>query len=198
MAILVKLGREIINFCFYLTMTLLLFLGIRNFIVQPFQVEGQSMDPTLHQGYQMLLNRISEVERFDIVVFPDPMGSGDYYVKRLIGLPGDSIEMVDDKLIINGQAYDEPYLAQSVTQDPDSQFTGDFTLWEITGQTTVPEGYYFVLGDNRPESGDSRQFGFVPIESVQGTSSFVYFPFDQFGSLATYQIDPVSQTIISQ
>lgn len=185
----------VLDLSFYFTLILIIFLSIRNFVVQPFQVEGQSMDPTLHQGDQMLLNRLSDPQRFDIVIFPDPMGSGDFYVKRLIGLPGDQVQVLNDQLFINGQAYDEPYLPVSATQDPTSDFTEDFTLRQITGQDQVPEGYYFVLGDNRPGSGDSRQFGFVPIASILGTASIIYYPFDQAEILPDYILDENMATI---
>lgn len=191
---LFRLIGEIINIIFSITIAILVFFVIRHYLVQPFQVEGHSMDYTLKDGSQMLLYKMSTIERFDVVVFPDPMGSGQGYVKRVIGMPGDTIEMVEDKLVLNGIPLEEPYLEPLQSETP-TLFTDNFTLWDTIGTNTIPEGYYFVMGDNRPGSGDSRQFGLVPIDSIQGETNFVYYPFDLMGKIKEYQLNDIGQIV---
>lgn len=176
---------ETVNVIFAVLVAVVIFLLLRAYVIQPFQVEGTSMNNTLQSGEQMLMFKMSELNRFDVVVFPDPRGSDDSYVKRIIALPGDEIYFEDDQLVLNGQVVEEPYLEplKSLTE---GNFTLDFNLWDTLGVTSVPDGYYFVMGDNRPFSGDSRQFGFVPIESIVGEANFIYYPFNEFGLLPSY------------
>lgn len=185
---------ETVNVVFAVLVAVIIFLVMRAFVVQPFQVEGTSMNNTLENGQQMLMFKMTELERFDIVVFPDPRGSQDSYVKRIIGLPGDTLYYEEDQLILNNQIVDEPYL-EPLKEASQENFTQNFNLWDNLGVTSVPEGYYFVLGDNRPYSGDSRQFGFVPIDSVIGEANFVYFPFNEFGLLPSYTLNDVGQLV---
>lgn len=185
---------ETVNVIFAVLVAVLIFLALRQYIVQPFQVDGHSMDETLADGEQMLMFKQTSLDRFDIVVFPDPRGSGDSYVKRIIGLPGDELYYEDDQLILNGIVVDEPYL-EPLKSESIENFTQDFDLWSGLGVATVPDGYYFVLGDNRPYSGDSRQFGFVSIDSIVGEANFIYFPFSEFGSLPNYQLLEDGQVI---
>ncbi len=178
---------ETVNVIFAVLMAVVIFLLLRAYVVQPFQVEGTSMNNTLQSGEQMLMLKMTELNRFDVVVFPDPRGSDDSYVKRIIALPGDEIYFEADQLVLNGQVVEEPYLEplKSLTE---GNFTLDFNLWDTLGVTSVPDGYYFVMGDNRPFSGDSRQFGFVPIDSIVGEANFIYYPFNEFGLLPSYTL----------
>lgn len=189
-----RLFAEVINIIFSMTIAVICFLLIREYVLQPFQVEGHSMDYTLVDGSQMLLYKNTSIERFDVVVFPDPMGSGQSYVKRVIGLPGDTLEVVNDQLILNGVSLEEPYL-EPLKSESSTPFTTDFSLWNTVGVSVIPEGYYFVMGDNRLGSGDSRQFGLVPIESVQGETNFVYYPFEKMGKIAEYQLNADGQIV---
>lgn len=188
---------EAVNLIFAVLIAVLIFLALRYYVVQPFQVDGLSMDDTLVHGDQLLMFKQAEIERFDVVVFPDPRGSGDSYVKRVIGLPGDQVAFSNDQLYLNGLPVDEPYL-EPIKSQADQFFTQDFELWQITGDETVPNGQYFVLGDNRPYSGDSRQFGYVSIDSVQGEANLIYYPFDRIGSLDQYQLDDNFQIQLNQ
>ncbi|MDQ0215105.1 signal peptidase I [Oikeobacillus pervagus] len=149
---------------------------IRFFIFTPIVVDGLSMMPTLHNGDRMIVNKMGDPDRFDIVVFHAPEKKD--YIKRVIGLPGDKVEYKDDKLYINGKYYDEPYLEEYKSQEEDGPLTQDFTLEEIIGQKTVPEGELFVLGDNRRFSKDSRHIGTIEIKKVVGETKVVYWPFD--------------------
>lgn len=185
---------ETVNVIFAVLVAVIIFLLLRAYVVQPFQVEGTSMNHTLQNGEQMLMFKMTELNRFDIVVFPDPRGSNESYVKRIIGLPGDRLYYQDDQLILNDQVIEEPYL-EPLKGASEENFTQDFNLWDNLGVTSVPEGYYFVLGDNRPYSGDSRQFGFVPIDSVLGEANFIYFPLTEFGLLPSYTLSEEGQLV---
>ncbi|WP_227395796.1 signal peptidase I [Jeotgalibacillus aurantiacus] len=156
-------------------------LIVRIFLFSNYVVEGVSMQPTLQDGNKLVINKIGyqigELDRFDVIVFH--ANESEDYVKRVIGLPGDEVTYEDDKLYINGEYYEEPYLDEFHAENADGRLTGDFTLEELTGQTTVPEGMIFVLGDNRQESLDSRIFGFVDQESVVGKVDLRYWPLDE-------------------
>jgi signal peptidase I len=152
--------------------------GIRYFVFAPIIVDGLSMMPTLHDHDRMIVNKLSykigEPKRFDIIVFHAEEDKD--YIKRVIGLPGDRIEYKNDTLYVNGKAYKEPYLDEYKKQVIDGPLTEPFTLEEITGKETVPEGHLFVLGDNRRFSKDSRHIGFIPMDKVVGKTNIVYWP----------------------
>ena len=151
---------------------------IRYFLFTPIVVDGLSMMPTLHNGDRMIVNKLSysvgEPDRFDIIVFHAPEQKD--YIKRVIGLPGDTIEYKDDVLYINGKAYDEPYLEEYKEQIDSGLLTEDFILEEKIGQETVPENTLFVMGDNRRFSKDSRHIGVVDIDEVIGSTNIIYWP----------------------
>jgi signal peptidase I len=151
---------------------------IRYFLFTPIVVDGLSMMPTLHNGDRMIVNKLSytvgEPDRFDIIVFHAPEQKD--YIKRVIGLPGDTVEYENDVLYINGKAYDEPYLEEYKEQIDGGLLTEDFTLEEKIGQDTVPEGTLFVMGDNRRFSKDSRHIGVVDIDEVIGSTNIIYWP----------------------
>lgn len=187
MRLLKYLINELVSIIFAVLVAVLIFLALRHYVLQPFQVEGSSMEPQLHNQDQMVMLRNNEIERFDVVVFPDPRGSGGSYVKRIIGQPGDELYFSNDTLYLNNQAVEEPYL-EPLKSETEGKFTEDFSLWDTLGLTQVPEGYYFVMGDNRPYSGDSRQFGLIQSEDIQGVTNFVYFPFERFGKIEEYNL----------
>ncbi|GIO26132.1 signal peptidase I [Ornithinibacillus bavariensis] len=150
---------------------------VRTFLFTPIVVDGPSMQPTLHNRDQMIVNkfiyRIDEPERFDIVVFH--ANDQKDFIKRVIGLPGDHVAYKDNVLYINGQPIKEKFF-----QDDNIVMTYDFTLEEVTGNySTVPEGHVFVLGDNRTNSTDSRILGPIPIDQIVGKASVIYWPFDR-------------------
>jgi len=162
------------------TKALLIAIGlaaiIRYFLFAPIVVDGYSMMPTLHNGDRMIVNKLGKPKRFDIVVFHAPEQKD--YIKRVIGLPGDTVEYRDDTLYINGKPYAEPYLDAYKSQILEGPLTEDFTLEETpVGQKTVPEGELFVMGDNHRSSKDSRHIGSIPIEKVIGDTNIVYWPF---------------------
>lgn len=152
-----------------------------HFIFSPTVVKGDSMAPTFQDDDRVIVSKISDLNRSDLVVFHAPEQENKDYIKRVIGLPGDTIEMIDDVLYINGEVVIEGYLHENKQNATTHKLTGDFTLFEITGKTEVPEGSLFVLGDNRIVSKDSRYFGFISMESVVGVVKFRIYPFDDVG-----------------
>ncbi|MFC5463785.1 signal peptidase I [Lederbergia graminis] len=161
------------------TKALLIAIGlaavIRYFLFAPIVVDGHSMMPTLHNGDRMIVNKLGKPERFDIIVFHAPEQKD--YIKRVIGLPGDTVEYKNDVLYINGVAYEEPYLDKYKAQVKDGPLTQDFKLEDLpSDHKTVPEGELFVMGDNRRSSKDSRHIGTIPMDKVIGDTSVVYWP----------------------
>ena len=139
----------------------LIFLA-RMFVFSPVKVEGHSMDPTLHDKQRLVTSKISNLDRQDIITTKEPDNQNMYVVKRIIGLPGDHVQMKNNVLTINGKEYAEPYLDEFQEQAANADsFTNDF-------EVTVPKNQYFVLGDNRLISKDSRIFGFVDKSLIQG------------------------------
>ncbi|MGN7402433.1 signal peptidase I [Cytobacillus praedii] len=158
-----------------LLIAIILAFIIRAFFFTPIVVDGSSMEPTLQDQDRMIVTKIGEPNRFDIVVFHAPDGRD--YIKRVIGLAGDRIEYKDDILYINGEAYEEPYLNEYKQKVIDRPLTNSFTLEETPVKSDlVPEGHIFVLGDNRRGSTDSRHIGAIPMEKVVGTTKIVYYP----------------------
>jgi signal peptidase I len=160
---------------------LVLAIGIRTFLFTPVLVDGISMMPTLQDQSRMIVNKIvyklHEPERFDIVVFHATKEKD--YIKRVIGLPGDTVEYKNDVLYVNGKAYKESYLNEYKKETTDGPLTEDFKLEEITGKKTVPKGQVFVLGDNRRLSKDSRIIGTVSQKEILGRASFVFWPLSE-------------------
>lgn len=174
---MVKTKSETFEWIKAIVIALILAILIRTFLFAPIIVKGESMVPTLQNSEQMIVNKIgyvfSEPKRFDIVVFH--ANEEQDYIKRVIGLPGDHIEYIDDTLYINGKPYEEDYL-DPLKEQLDTKLTYDFTLEELTNESTVPEGYLFVMGDNRQYSLDSRDLGFISMDEVVGKANIVYWP----------------------
>jgi signal peptidase I len=152
-------------------LALIIAFGIRYFLISPVTVYGDSMYPTLHDGEHLFINKMANPKRFDIIVFPAPDEKGAEYIKRVIGLPGDTIEYRADQLYINGKKYDEPYLDSEKEDISSGYLTEDFKLSQLPacgGVSKVPSGQLFVLGDNRRISKDSRYIGFIKEDAVLG------------------------------
>ena len=144
---------------------------IRTFIVTPVQVDGSSMYPTLEDKEILILKKYDKsFKRFDIVVFDY---KGARLIKRIIGLPGETVEYFDNKLYINGVEVKEKFKRNSETLD--------FKLEDID-YTIIPEDKYFVMGDNRNNSTDSRLIGLIDKSQIKGATNLSIFPFDKFGT----------------
>lgn len=173
-----EMKKEIYSWIKSIAFAFIIALIFRHFLFSPFTVLGESMKPTFQDQDRILVNKTANIQRFDMIVFDAP-DSDEQYIKRVIGLPGDTIEVRDDVLYINGKEYNEPYLNKEKTIF--NHFTGDFSLEELTGLSKVPNGQLFVLGDNRVNSKDSRSFGFIPEESVIGEVQLRYYPLKEIG-----------------
>lgn len=153
------------------------------FVVQPVKVEGTSMQPRLENDERIFVNKFDyafwNIERFDIVVFWYPEDPTKSFIKRVIGLPGESIDMdALGHITINGRVVDEPYLAPERNQAARArwnQVRSDFKY--------VKPHYYFVMGDNRDASNDSRSWGLVPEKYIYGKAMFRYWPLPRLGTL---------------
>lgn len=142
-----------------------------NSLVGRYRIDGTSMNPTLQNGQYLLINNLSyyldEPERGDIIVFHHP-NSELNLIKRVIGLPGDHVEVRDQQVLVNGVALTETYISAPPT------YSGDWI---------VPEGNYFVLGDNRNSSSDSHSWLYLPEDNIVGKAMFIYFPFSDWGEV---------------
>lgn len=165
-----RMKQEIMEWFKWLSIAVILSVGIRVLLFAPIIVDGESMLPTLRDGERLIVNKIiyrfSEPQRGDILVFHAENGRD--WIKRVIGEPGDVIEMKNDQLYINGELVDEPYLEETLDQAL-GILTQDF-------YAEVPEGHIYVLGDNRLNSRDSRSIGAVSIDSVVGRAEIVFWP----------------------
>ncbi len=144
---------------------------IRIYIVTPVKVDGLSMYPTLSDNQVLLLKKYKKTfKRFDIVVLDY---QNNKLVKRIIGLPGEHIEYNNGNLYVNGKKIDEKFLEINNTDDFNINIFNE----------TIPDDYYFVMGDNRPNSKDSRIIGFIKKEDIEGKVDFSIFPLNKFGKI---------------
>jgi signal peptidase I len=166
-----------------LVLTLVIFLVIQAFVAQPYQVQQESMRLTLEEGQYVLVDKLTpnfdEYSRGDIIVFAPPNSPGADvvpFIKRVIGEPGDRVEIRDGEVYVNGARLDEPYIFSGPTRSPE----GD-GLWQ------VPTGNLFVMGDNRNNSTDSRSrsIGPIPVQNVVGRAFLRYWPLNVLGILPT-------------
>ena len=147
------------------------------FVYQPVKVEGTSMMPTLEDQQRIFINKFiyrlgsNEIERGDMIVFWFPHDPSKSYIKRVIGLPGDSVKVERGQVLVNKKPLNESYV-------PD-EFRDDISRPE----TTVPPGNYYVLGDHRSSSNDSRSWGTVPRDYIYGKAVFAYWPLERMGVL---------------
>ncbi len=195
--------REIIE---TLLLAFLIFVAVRSLVLN-FRVDGSSMVPNLHNSEMLLVNRnvymhfdlnkwldyipgqdhdqprivypFHPPERGDIIVFNPPTLSDKPYIKRVIGLAGETVEIKNGAVYIDGVKLDEPYIQDGITECNQV----NCTPWKI------PDGYIFVMGDNRRNSSDSRIFGPVKIDSIIGKASLTYWPFRDFGLVPHYDYD---------
>ncbi|HLA81509.1 MAG TPA: signal peptidase I [Thermoleophilia bacterium] len=147
---------------------------VQAFLFKPFTVHQVSMQPTLQEGDRILINRLiyhfHDPRSGDVIVFHSPMIEGEDLVKRVVAVAGDRVSVHDGALYVNGARKDEPYLLEQ-------RFSGSHP------DTVIPPGQVFVMGDNRNNSGDSRLFGPIDIDSIIGSAFVIYWPIGHWGGL---------------
>jgi signal peptidase I len=189
--------------------TILVAVGIavllQAFVVKPYLIPSESMATTLSIGQRVLVDRVTyhlhDIGRGEVIVFRHPLGAsadaaeggnqdeqGDVLIKRVIGLPGDTLSLQDGRVLVNGVLLDEPYVrsvgGRPAPTEPGSVLGGPgLGPWSLDEPYTVPAGTLFVMGDNRTDSNDSRYWGTVPRENVIGHAFFTYWPLGRLGRL---------------
>jgi len=170
-----SLGEEAKDWIASILIAVVVAFCIRTFIVEPYLVEGPSMRPTLKNHERLIVNkfiyRFRAPERGEVLVFSYPKDTSRDFIKRVIAVPGDTIEIRDGKVYLNNQLQNETYILEAMR--------GSYP------PSTVPEGHVFVMGDNRNNSEDSRfqDVGFVPFDLLKGKASLVFWPLDEFRTL---------------
>lgn len=164
----------------YIAIAFAVLISVRSFFVVPFVVEGASMDPTLQDGEKMVVNKaiymVGSPDRGDIVIIEDKNDETKHYVKRIVALPGDKVEVVNDRLFINDEEVREPYLIPNRIK---ANQEGMLLMGDLPSMI-VPEGKVFVMGDNRVVSRDSRNgLGLIELSQIVGRTELVYFPLDR-------------------
>ena len=171
--------RQIVEFILTLAVAFLVAQAVRTWVIQPFVVPTGSMLPTIQLSDQVLANkfiyRFTAAHRGDIVVLDDPDGKVTTLIKRVIAVGGQTVDLQNGKVVVNGEALDEPYTHGL----PSIPLQGS----SITFPYKVPADSAWVMGDNRTDSQDSRWFGAVPMSSVHGRAFFIYWPWSRIGTL---------------
>src|SRR5690606_40055632 len=190
-----KAYREIVEWIKAIAIAVILVLVVRNFLFSPFIVDGASMEPNFHTKERVIVNllvyKISEPSYGDVIVFDVP-DEGRRFIKRIIGLPGDTIEVHGDDVYINDERIDEPYLAESIAESHASNETyngvGDYFSFPNDNHpdNVIPEGHYFVMGDNRSDSKDSRAIGYVSEDDIIGRADVVMWPLNKLKLIEHY------------
>lgn len=172
-----SVGRWLVETAVLILLAFALAQGIKSFVVQPFVIPTGSMRPTIIEEDRVLAEKITyrfnrEPQVGDIVVFDDPLGEHPQLIKRVIAVGGQTVDVQDGAVVIDGQALAEQYTHGAPTEP------GSIEL-----PVTVPDGYVWLMGDNRPNSGDSRFFGPRPVNTVRGRAFWTYWPPSRFGEL---------------
>lgn len=169
--------KEIREWAVAILIAIVVIAVVRMFLFVSFSVDGLSMDPTLEDGDRVVVNKfiydIADIEQDDVIVFES--GQDTAYVKRIIGGPGDTVEMADRTVYLNGEALGEDYAVHQ-----GESYMDNFTLSDLGVEgDTIPEGHYLVLGDNRPVSRDSRDFGLITEDSIIGEVQLRFWPLNE-------------------
>lgn len=189
MSIFKSIGSFFLDLVETVVISLSLFLVVYLFLMQPHQVNGQSMVPNFQSGEYVLTDKVSykigEPQRGDVIVFHAPAsancpkGTGCDFIKRVLGLPGETVEVKENHIHVNGQVIEESYIP-----DEFETLAGDYTNNRVI---TLGEDEYFVCGDNRPYSSDSRSWGPIQKTDIVGKAFFRYWPVEVIGAIDTYQ-----------
>lgn len=162
-----------------------IFIFIRLIVAEPHKVSGSSMVPNFHDGDFLITNklatRISELARGEVIILKNPRDNNVVFIKRIIGLPKDKVMVKDGKVYVNDREINEPYL-------PDGTITNGQSYLQSGVEILVPEGQYFVMGDNRGGSSDSREWGPVQKDLIIGQAYLRYWPIQKFTVIKTGEV----------
>lgn len=177
-----KLGSFILELLQVVIFAISIFLFVYLLILQPHKIKGASMEPNFHDGEYLLTDKVSyrlgEPARGDVVVFKAPPTYKDEFIKRIIGLPGEQVTIKEGKIYIDGRQLNEDYLPKNTKIAPGRYLSEGQTI-------TVPAGSYFVLGDNRDHSLDSRNIGPIERQYITGRAWLIYWPISKVGTVST-------------
>lgn len=169
-----------------IVLSLIIFLLMRQ-VVQNYRIESHSMEPNFIEGQFILVNKLAytlgEPSRGDVLVFHNPSNNDEDYIKRLIALPGDTLEIKDQAVYINGEPLDEPFIANKISPG------------RVHPPVEIQPGNIFVMGDNRPNSQDSRAFGQLSQDLIVGQAWLRVWPLDVWGFIKHYDLEPGVPTI---
>lgn len=178
-----SLFGEIIETIVIFAVAFLIIWLLKLFVVEPFTIPTGSMEPTIEIGDYVFAEKVSyyfdDVQPGQIVTFADPDGTDQTLIKRCIAVGGQTVDLRNGQVFVDGVALDEPYVYGKLT----TPLPVTLNNMDIDYPYTVPEGYIWVMGDNRTNSADSRYFGAIPEDSVSGHAFFTYWPFSSFGKL---------------
>jgi signal peptidase I len=179
-----RLGEFFLDIIQVIVFAMAIFLFVYLLILQPHKIKGASMSPNYPDGEYLLTDKVTyrfkEPSRGDIIVFKAPTGNGEEFIKRIIGLPGERISIKNGTIYINNQKLEEPYITKDIK-------TNGGAFLPEGEEVVVPEGKYFVVGDNRLHSSDSRIWGFVPKEKITGRAWLIYWPLNKAGLVEKIQ-----------
>jgi len=179
MEIFRKMGAFFMDMLQVVVFAVSIFLFLYLLVMQPHKIKGNSMQPNYPDGEYLLTDKVSyrfnEPKRGDVVVFEAPDGE-DEYIKRIIGLPGERVSLIEGKIHVNGQPLNESYLS-------DMLYTNGSLFLKDGDEVVVPQNEFFVMGDNRPYSSDSRSWGFVPKNKITGRAWIIYWPPQKAGKV---------------
>lgn len=170
-----RLGSFFLDILEVVVLAFAIFLFSYLLLFQPHKIDGRSMEPNFHDKEFLLTDKVQykilkkNPARGEVIVFTPPTERDKEFIKRIIGLPGETVSIKESKVLINGTELEEKYLRPG-------DLTAGATFLAEGQDVTVPENQFFVLGDNRPNSADSRYFGFVPMKDIIGRAWFVYWP----------------------
>jgi signal peptidase I len=175
-----RLGAFFLDILEVVVFAVAIFLFLYLLVLQPHKIKGASMEPNFPDGEFLLTDKISYrfgvPKRGDVIVFKPPMEDQDEFIKRIIGLPGETVSVKDNHVYINDRELDESYLSPSLVT------SGGYFLPDGMS-VTVPDNEYFVMGDNRPRSSDSRAWGFIEKSKITGRAWLIYWPPQEAGTI---------------
>ncbi len=185
--------KRVLEYAAVIAAAVLVALAVQAWLVKPYRIPSESMLDTLRPGDRVLVNRavyhLREPHRGDVVVFRYPNDPSVVFIKRIVGVPGDVLEVRDGQLYVNGERPGEPYVHRTAGDaDPtvaQAAIAGS-TLhdpWSLAEPYRVPDGEYFVMGDNRTDSDDSRDWGTVPRTAIVGEGLATYWPLSRLRAL---------------